>query len=62
MDYYIYPEGSPSHTSVLEAIDLPSGKTIQWRQNGSVVKSGSTDDPGMQRINTQETGDFRFYA
>ena len=47
MTYYIQPQGTPSHKTTLAAkVDTgPSilpGHTIQWRQDGAVIKSGGT--------------------
>jgi len=70
MAYYIVPAGSPNHKLVLEARDtdtptypyIPSGHTISWRKNGIVVKSGSTGDVAMLRINTTEVADAHLTA
>lgn len=70
MGYFIFPQGSVSHTSPLEArLDsilvapyLPSGLTIQWRRNGISLKEGSTDDSFYRSINTTTSGDVTFNA
>jgi len=70
MAYYIVPTGTPNHKLVLEARStdvptppyMPSGKTINWRKNGIVIKSGSTDDASMLKVNTSDTADAHFTA
>lgn len=68
--YFITPGGTPSHTAVLTAMvvtgggssTLPAGLGVEWRQDGSVVKSGTSDDPAMLQINTGIFGDVNFDA
>lgn len=70
MQYYIYPQGSVTHNSPLEARlggvtsdpYVPLGLTIQWRQNGAPIKEGNTTDPFYRSINTSTTGDVVFDA
>lgn len=68
--YFVYPQGTPSHTATLEARlagvtsppFIPAGMTIEWRQDGATIKSGPTDDLGNLSINTGAPGDVNFDA
>lgn len=68
MGYYIYPNGSVNHNLPLEARSttypnppfMPTGLVIQWRLNGTVVKTGSTSNEADRKINTTSLGDFTF--
>jgi len=69
MAYYIFPNTSSnvSHTTPLTAKNsvsgtLPPGHTIQWRQNGVSIKTGSTSDPFYSTINTGDPLDVNFSA
>lgn len=60
MTYYISPQGTPSHTSALQARDdsllvspyMPPGHVIQWRKNGVSIKEGSTSLAFYLGVNT----------
>lgn len=68
MPYIVYPSGTPNHTVPLEARlstvtvtpYIPSGSTIQWRIDGTVVKTGTTSNDDDIRINTGNTLDVNF--
>lgn len=70
MQYFIDPQGSPSHILVLTAMvntgssveTVGPGHTIEWRLNGAVVKNGLTDDVSNIQINTGLFTDISFYA
>jgi hypothetical protein len=70
MGYFVFPMGTPNHETTLEArLDtitafpyMPPGLAIQWRQNGAIVKTGSTSVFGDLTLNTGATGDFNFDA
>ena len=70
MTYFVYPQGTPSHTLPLSARSdaypnppyIPAGHTIGWRQNGIVTKAGITDNPFFLAINTSTPGDVTFNA
>jgi len=70
MAYFVYPAGTPSHTALLEARDsgVPSypyigpGHVIDWRQDGAIIKTGSTSNLADIKINTGLVGDVNFDA
>jgi hypothetical protein len=74
MAYFIFPQDNgvdiPNYTSPLSArLDttpsdpfIPTGLTIQWRQNGIPLKTGSTSDAFYRSINTAALGDIVFDA
>jgi len=70
MAYYIYPSGTPNHTSQLEArtvgVIVPpyiaTGLTIDWKVNGVIVKSGNTTNTADTKINTGQPTDVNFDA
>ncbi len=70
MSNFINPSGTPSHLVQLEARTtaassfpyFANGHTITWFKSGVSIKSGQTDDPTMQRINSGAVGDVNFAA
>jgi hypothetical protein len=66
MAYFVFPTGTPSHNTELEAKSdsgpIPTGQTITWRQDGVTLKTGSTSDAAMLLINTGDVGDVAFDA
>lgn len=72
MTYYVFPSGTPSHSTRLYArLDsemaapfMPPGHTIQWRVDGSPIpnKSGPTDDVAYLSINSKTGSDFELSA
>lgn len=70
MTYFVFPQGTPSHTQTLEArLDsvltppfVPGGLSIEWRQNGAIVKTGNTSNASDIKLNTKDPGDFNLDA
>jgi len=67
---YISPNGKVSYKTPLKACmqignnlcEIPLDKTIQWRKDGSLVKTGSTSDPDNLIINSGKNNDVKFTA
>jgi hypothetical protein len=68
LGYFVYPNGVVSHVMSMEARStdypnppfMPPGLLIEWRLNGSVVKTGSTSNEFDTKINTISLGDYKF--